>query len=495
MLRFEHSTLVILATGTLCTAQTPARSIPHHTAPSAPVVSSPTPAAIQEQEIEADIQAGRFREAQARAQEALHRQPNNALAWTYLGMASVRLGESQQAIRAFEKAIALNPKEPSPYFDVALLYAAKNDLDKAMDRYQKGLSIDDKNGTAFYNYGRLLITKGRYPEAIDALKRAVEIDKTDTEARTALVEALLRAKQRQEAGDQVRAFLETSGISAPALVSLSSLLVRGGELELAKTVLTRALSVSPGSAEAHIELSRLYIALNDYQNAVRAAQQAVEMTPASLEANLALAEAFISAKKNLEAVELLSKLQPRFENSAAFQYTLGIALYRSNRYQPAISALKRAIELDPGLDLAHFLLGQVSLSAGELDQAEASFKTAISRNPKSVLYYDYLARVYEQKGSQFHQAAVQITQKTLALDPKDIESRERLAKWAKEEGDLPRARALLEQVVAEDPTVISARVLLASVYYKLNLRKEGDEQQRVIRSLEAEEQKHQQSPK
>jgi cytochrome c-type biogenesis protein CcmH/NrfG len=137
------------------------------------------------------------------------------------------------------------------------------------------------------------------------------------------------------------------------------------------------------------------------------------------------------------------------------------------------------------------LLGQSSLNAGELDEAEANLKAAIRLKPKNTIYYNYLAQVYEQKGSSFHWAALDITRKVLALDPKDIESRERLAKWAKEEGDLQRARSLLEAVVAEAPTEIPARVLLASVYYRLNLREEGDEQTQAVRVLEAEAQKHQ----
>ncbi len=459
---------------------------------SLPAVSSPASAALTD--IEKDLGAGRFRQAQAKAQEVLKTQSDNALAWTYLGMASVRLKQPQQAIQAFERSIAIDPRDPRPYMDVALLYASTNDLDKAIDRYQKGLSLDGRYGAAYYNYGRLLITRGRYKEAADALKHAVQINPADTEARTGLVEAFLRGQQRQEAADQVRVFLESSQVPLPALVSLGALLVGGGELELAKAVLTRALSISPNSPGAHLELSKFYLALHDGHNAVRAAQRAAELAPASLEANLALAEALISERQDFEALNLLLRKRQQFAKSAAFQYTLGIAQYRTKHFQPAISAFKKAVQIDPTLDLAHFLLGDAFFNAGDLDHAEAGFKAAIAQNPKNVLYYNFLARVYEKKGNQFHEPALEITEKALALDPKDIESRERLAKWARKEGDLPRARALLEQIVTEDPARISARVLLASVYYRLNLRHEGDEQQKMIRSLEAEAQQHQSSP-
>ncbi len=476
--------VAVVSTGLLCTAQT---SQPNLSVPA----SSAATSAASEAQIASLLRAGQFQEAQSQAQAILTSRPNDATAWAYFGLASAQLGEARQAAEALERAISLNPKEPRPYFDVALVYASTNQPDKAIERYRNGLALDNHNGTAYYNYGRLLTTRERFPEAVNALKRAVEINRSDTDARLALVEALLRARRRREAAGQAHAFLEMAGVPTPALVSLGGLLVEGGELELARTVLSQALSVSPNSVGAHLQLSKLCLALNDYPGAIRAARRGVELTPGALEPNLALAEALISARQDSEAEDLLMKVEPQFQKSAPFQYTLGIARFRAKHFVPAIAAFKQATELDPSLDLAYFLLGQSSLNAGELDEAETNLKAAIRLKPRSTLYYNHLAQVYEQKGSGFHQAAMDITKKVLALDPKDIESRERLAKWAKEEGDLPRARQLLEAVVAEAPAEIPARVLLASVYYRLNRRKEGDEQTRAIRALEAEAQKHQ----
>ncbi len=308
------------------------------------------------------------------------------------------------------------------------------------------------------------------------------------------MEALLRGKLRQEAADQVRILLKMPGIAPSSLISLGALLVRGGAVRLAKDVLTRALLMAPDSAAVNIEFSRLHLAQNDGENAVRAAKRALELVPSSLEANLALAEAYISRGQNLQALEHLLRTEILFKNSAALYYTLGIAQFRVNQYQPAIVSFKKAVQLDPKMDLAHFLLGNSALSTGDFEQAETSLKAAVALNPNQALYYNYLARVYEKKGDAFQGAARESTQKALSLDPKDLESRERLAKWAKEEGDLPQARALLEEVVRDDPSFISARVLLASVYYRLNVRKKGDEQQQAVRILEAEVQKRQRSP-
>jgi tetratricopeptide (TPR) repeat protein len=376
--------------------------------------------------IGSDLEANRYREALASARHRVRENPDDALAWTYLGMASVRLGEMNSALEAFERAIVLDPRDPRPFFDAALLYANRNNLDKALDRYQRGLAIDRRNETAQFNYGRLLLLKGRQEEAEKAFRRTLEIN--------------------------------------------------------------------PRDAGARVELSRLALARHDFASAVDSARQAAEFSPGSLEANLALAEAYISANQDVQAMEHLENLLPRFNKSAAFHYTLGIAQYRSKKFHPAVASFRQAVELDPRLDLAQFLLASALLGTGDLDGAETGFKAAIAIRPDQPLYRNYLARVYEHRGPEYRVAALAATREVLRLNPTDVEGRRRMAQWAKEDGDLPRAQQLLEEVVRDDPSYSPARVLLAVVYHRLRLREKAEEQERVVRRLEADGQNRPHAP-
>ena len=373
-----------------------------------------------------DLEANRYREALAKAGRRVRESPDDALAWTYVGMANVRLGEADAALEAFECAIALDPRDPRPFFDAALLYASRNDLEKALDRYQRGLAIEGRNETAQFNYGRLLLLKGRREDAEKAFRRTLEIN--------------------------------------------------------------------PRDAGARVELSRLALARNDFAGAVDSARQAAEISPGSLEANLALAEAYISAGENVQAMEHLEKLLPRFNKSAAFHYTLGIAQYRSKQFHPAVASFRQAVELDPRLDLAQFLLASALLGTGDLDGAETGFKAAIAIRPDQPLYRNYLARVYERRGPEYRVAALAATRQVLRLNPADVEARRRMAQWAKEDGDLPRAQQILEEIVRDEPSCSPARVQLAVVYHRLHLREKAEEQERAVRRLEADGQNRPHAP-
>jgi len=122
----------------------------------------------------------------------------------------------------------------------------------------------------------------------------------------------------------------------------------------------------------------------------------------------------------------------------------------------------------------------------ELGEAETCFRTATALNPNNPLYYRYLVRVDEAKGLDHRQVAREDIAKLLALDPKSVDGRLQLAIWAKEEGDLSRARVILEQVIGDDPKAISPRVLLATIYYRMNLREQAKEQQAIAAALQKE---------
>ena len=439
-------------------------------------------------EIELDLKQGHFRLALEKAQKLVTLQPKNALAFTYLGMASLHLRMLEQALQAFEKSAVLDPKDTRPLLNLALLHATRNDFDKAIENYQKALALEPGNRTALFNYGKLLIGRNRFAEAAQTLKQAAKLDPEDKEVRIILVQALLSSGRRSEARNETRNLLSSSRISPELLTSLAAILIRGQDLELANGVLKKALLLSPNLVTAHLEASRLHAAMGQSERAIRSARQAVEISPNLLEAHLALAEAFMGGKRYLEALDSLSKVEPQFSNAAAFHYTAGIAQMRLNRLQPAIAAFERAVQRDPSYDQAHFLLATVSYATGNMDKAESAYKAAIRINDRNPMYFAYLARVYDYRGPAFEDSALQATQQALALDPTEPECNQRLAKWAIAKDDVAGARTILEKVVREHAEFIPAQVLLAQLYGRLGLRQQAEGQQRIIRDLEAKAQ-------
>ena len=74
------------------------------------------------------------------------------------------------------------------------------------------------------------------------------------------------------------------------------------------------------------------------------------------------------------------------------------------------------------------------------------------------------------------------------LRPRDASARFSLAGIYVSTGKTEKALELLEQVAVDEPKYVEAHVLLATVYYRLQRRDDGDRIRAVIEKLNAERQ-------
>jgi len=83
----------------------------------------------------------KYPEAHAQFKKALEAEPNNLDAQFGLANSLKEQGKLKEAIPEYEKAIALNEKDPRSYGQLGLIYEKKQDLAKALDNYQKYLTF------------------------------------------------------------------------------------------------------------------------------------------------------------------------------------------------------------------------------------------------------------------------------------------------------------------------------------------------------------------
>lgn len=82
-------------------------------------------------------------------------------------------GRWQEAIDAYQDAIALEPDKDYLYSDLAIAYEEAGEAENAEKNYLKALSIKPNNATTQFNLGILYKQQGRTNEAIRYLKRCL----------------------------------------------------------------------------------------------------------------------------------------------------------------------------------------------------------------------------------------------------------------------------------------------------------------------------------
>jgi len=88
------------------------------------------------------------------------------------GMENCQSGRYDQALKDFNDALKLKPKDPALITYHGVVYYAKGQNDLAMKDFNQALEIDPKFGKAYYQRGMIYENQQKYSQAVEELKKA-----------------------------------------------------------------------------------------------------------------------------------------------------------------------------------------------------------------------------------------------------------------------------------------------------------------------------------
>jgi Flp pilus assembly protein TadD len=91
-------------------------------------------------------------------------------------------------------------------------------------------------------------------------------------------------------------------------------------------------------------------------------------------------------QRHEDAMGYLKRATQRFPNNAKAHYLLGAEHAQIGMYDRAITDIREAVRLDPGLVAAHFQLGLLYMTRGAAADAERAWKTLDALAPTEPLY-------------------------------------------------------------------------------------------------------------
>lgn len=136
--------------------------------------------------------------------------PRHAATWHNYGTALKRTRGRAAALRAFRRALALDPRDVSTAVEVAKCLIAKGDLEHAAAELQVALGHSTQDGKARELLSRLLIQLGRPDDALAALDAAAWVGAT-VEGRFMRAWSLAEQGNHAEALEAMDAYLKAGG--------------------------------------------------------------------------------------------------------------------------------------------------------------------------------------------------------------------------------------------------------------------------------------------
>jgi Flp pilus assembly protein TadD len=157
-------------------------------------------------------------------------------------------GETEKAIAAFEKALALSPTHPDAHLNLANAYLLANQPEAAIRHAQEVLKLERDSGAAHYIQGCAYLRLGQLTNAVQSLQEAKKIDRTINAVSFQLGRAYQQLGQLEEALEQLQEVVQFEPQHAAAHYNLSQVLVRLGRTDEANQALAQHQKLNAGRA-------------------------------------------------------------------------------------------------------------------------------------------------------------------------------------------------------------------------------------------------------
>lgn len=228
------------------------------------------------------------------------------------GQRAVAEGDLELALAEFQRAIDVNPELTGAHLAIGDLYRMQGEYVRAEGAYRRAAQVDPKAFAAQYYHGLMLHLLNRVTEAIQAYLRALAIEPDDFRTNLNLGQAYYQLDENNQA---LRYAL-------------------------------RAVEINPRDGNARLSLGAVYGALGRHREAVLEYTQASELMDITPKLLLKWAESLGVLNRWTEMASALERVVQVDPSPLAYE-RLGVAMFRMERYDDALSNFEKALAIDP----------------------------------------------------------------------------------------------------------------------------------------------------
>jgi len=308
-------------------------------------------------------QMGDYEQALAHFGRAVEAEPNNES--LRLSMAGVYLSqqEFEQAEEKVSEALKIEPEMAQAYVMRGQIAWARGKDDEALKLYRRAIEMDPGSvGPSAYNQiGVLHLYAGRLDEARDAFENTIRIAAVNGAAHDGLANILKLEGKEDAAIAELQIALQFDPNQPRALATLASLISQRGDQDKALALCQRALAVAPKFAPAHSNLGLIYRRRGDLKLAEQHYLKAIEYSPRLGAAHVNLAQLYTRQGKTDEAIEQFRqavRANPQNPNPIAL-VNLGVYHFNKQEVDRALACYRRALQADPDYALAHKYIASI----------------------------------------------------------------------------------------------------------------------------------------
>jgi tetratricopeptide (TPR) repeat protein len=367
-------------------------------------------------------------------------------------------GDNTRALLEFRNASKAVPKDAEPYSRMGDAYRALRDYNSAVKAYRKALDMNPKYTEAQLRLSQIYAMTndaGLWSDAQKRLQALLEGAPENSDALNALALTELKLGKTQTAVQTLERVLVSAPGELQAAYLLASTELSQKDPKGAEEVLKRAAGGNPPSVEAHLLLGQFYLNQNRAPEAEAEMGLAVSADPKNGEALMDFARLQLYDGKASEAEQNFKKLAAL----PGYEAVYPVFLFEQGRRDEALREFERLHKESPDDRGARTRLMVAYRMGNRLPEAEKLLAEAIKKNPKDADALLQRAEIRIER-RDFAQAEQDLNE-ILHLRPKAPEAHYVLAKLNQEQGKALIYRQELIQTLQLNPLLLAVRLELA----------------------------------
>lgn len=428
--------------------------------------------------------------------------PGDYKGLTVMGMAFASAGKQQDAISAFEKALAVHPGYSPALKGLAMSEMSLNRYDAAKGHFQQLLAATPGDAIAHAELGEIAFAQGRFADAIHEFEQSDPLYRRDPRFLIEYARANIQTNRPSKAMAALNDIPENS--DAPIHFEAGALLATLKAYEPAARQFELALPAYPDRYAAGFNLLLARVKARQYPQAIKAGEELIVNGYRKAELYNLLAEAYEGSGNTKQAYDSLrtaTQLDPADETNYIDLITLcldhknydlaseiagigldkmprserlhlqfGIVLAMKTQFEQASKEFELAAQLAPDRSLPRVALALVCIQTNRANEAVQQLRGRVQQFPDDYLGLWFLGEALNRSGispgSPGQKEAIDSLRHSVRLNPDISQSQELLGKLLAREAQFDEAATHLERAVSLEPENVGALYQLAQVYSK-----------------------------
>lgn len=281
------------------------------------------------------------------AKAALVQNPNDAAAHKNAGLALCELREWDASQAEYDEALRIKPVYAAVQEALGILYLNEGESDKAIDALKRAIALGIADADTAYDLGYAYDQKHDPAAAISEYRKAKALDPKRFDARMNLASDLLNEHQYAEAVVEFREMEQIFPSASVCHECLGSALFDTWDFAGAEKEWRIAEQLDPSSAYPHLGIGDIRQQQKKYDEAIAEYRQAMQLDPTLVGPWLGTGRSLLKQQKYSEAAAELKEGEMARPESPDIHDVRAQALAGSGDFAGAIGEFQAALQLKP----------------------------------------------------------------------------------------------------------------------------------------------------